>query len=160
IGWALDGFPVYGPRGPSGTMMQTCTETGGTYGTDVCTDDCGGYYQADGSIDEFVYRYYTLGQYNDGTSCVAPGCSSPTSEFFPNTMMCYRGCCPSGVSCHSAITSCPGSGTLDGVTSDYAASVPTVNGLSVASGLPLNTAACDDDDIACGSCSECEWRQN
>ncbi|CAK0899335.1 unnamed protein product [Prorocentrum cordatum] len=43
IGWAFDGFPLYGPRGPSGIMMQTCTETGGTYGTDVCTDDCGGY---------------------------------------------------------------------------------------------------------------------
>lgn len=43
IGWAGDGFPVYGPRGPGGVMMQTCTVTGGTYGTDVCTDDCTGY---------------------------------------------------------------------------------------------------------------------
>jgi hypothetical protein len=43
IGWAGDGFPVYGPRGPNGVMMQTCTVTGGTYGTDVCTDDCTGY---------------------------------------------------------------------------------------------------------------------
>ena len=40
VGWALDGFPTYGPRGPSGVMMQTCTVTGGTYGVDVCTDDC------------------------------------------------------------------------------------------------------------------------
>ncbi|CAK0801169.1 unnamed protein product [Prorocentrum cordatum] len=160
LGWAFDGFPIYGPRGPNGTMMQTCTVTGGTYGTDVCTDDCGGYYSADGTIDDFVYRYYTLGQYNDGTSCDAPGCSSPTSEYFPNTPMCFRGCCPSGVSCHRSIASCPSSGTLDGVTSDYVASVPTVNGLSVAGGLPLNTAACDYDDIACGSCSECGWGRN
>merc|ERR1719343_636973 len=32
IGWALDGFPLYGPRGPSGVMMQKCSITGGTYG--------------------------------------------------------------------------------------------------------------------------------
>jgi hypothetical protein len=42
IGWMADGFPVYGPLGPSGTVMKTCTVTGGTVGTDVCTDDCGG----------------------------------------------------------------------------------------------------------------------
>ena len=28
VGWSLDGFPVYGPRGPGGTLMQTCTITG------------------------------------------------------------------------------------------------------------------------------------
>lgn len=43
-----DGFPIYGPLGSGGTSMQTCTVTGGTGphkgGTDVCTDDCGGYY--------------------------------------------------------------------------------------------------------------------
>lgn len=61
IGWAADGFPVYGPRGPSGTMMKTCTVTGGTYGTAVCTDDCGGYYNNGGTIDNFVYRYYMQG---------------------------------------------------------------------------------------------------
>merc|ERR1712232_788592 len=64
IGWAFDGFPLYGPRGPNGIMMQTCTVTGGMYGTDVCTDDCGGYYSDDGTIDNFVYRYYILGDYN------------------------------------------------------------------------------------------------
>ncbi|CAK0899334.1 unnamed protein product [Prorocentrum cordatum] len=72
-------------------------------------------------------------------------------------MMCFRGCCPSGETCHASITSCPSSGTLAGVTSDYAASVPTINGLSVASGLPTNSAACEYSDISCGSCSECEW---
>ncbi|CAK0863066.1 unnamed protein product [Prorocentrum cordatum] len=160
IGWAFDGFPVYGPRGPSGTMMQTCTVTGGTYGTDVCTDDCGGYYKVDSSIDEFVYRYYTLGQYNDGTSCAAPGCASPTSEFHPTTMMCFRGCCPTGVMCSGGVRRCPSSGTLDGVTGTYAASVPTVNGMSMALGLPTNEAACRHSNIACASCSECEWSKN
>ena len=55
VGWAADGFPVYGPRGPDGTMMKTCTETGGTYGTDVCTDDCTGYW-SDSIGDGYKYR--------------------------------------------------------------------------------------------------------
>mmetsp|Transcript_56453 Transcript_56453/g.123397 ORF Transcript_56453/g.123397 Transcript_56453/m.123397 type:complete len:284 (-) Transcript_56453:17-868(-) len=91
IGWAFDGFPLYGPRGPGGVMMQTCSQTGGTYGTDVCTDECGGYYSSDGSIDNFVYRYYIMGQYSDGASCSLPGCPSPTEAHFPPTPMCFRG---------------------------------------------------------------------
>ena len=61
VGWAFDGFPVYGPRGPGGVLMQTCTVTGGTYGTDVCTDDCTGYWADLG--DGYTYRYYILGDY-------------------------------------------------------------------------------------------------
>ena len=53
VGWAADGFPVYGPRGPNGTMMQACTVNGNT---SPCTDECGGYYDNSGSIDKFVYR--------------------------------------------------------------------------------------------------------
>jgi len=104
IGWANDGFPVYGPHGPGGVVMKTCIVTGGTYGTDACTDDCGGYYSNSGSIDNYVYRYYVQGTYNDGTSCDEPGCPSPGEAYYPNTPVCYRGCCPSGVSCSSEIT--------------------------------------------------------
>ena len=57
IGWAADGFPVYGPLGPSGTVMKTCAATGGTYGVDVCTNDNGGYLKADANIDSFTFRY-------------------------------------------------------------------------------------------------------
>jgi len=159
VGWAFDGFPVYGPRGPGGVMMQTCSETTGTYGTNVCTDECGGYYSSDGSIDEFVYRYYTLGDYNDGTSCDLPGCPSPGREYFPNTPVCYRGCCPSGVECHSSISSCPSADTLDGYTSSYVASVPTVNGMSLATGLPVNDGGCGCSDLACNvPCSSNDWK--
>lgn len=35
VGWMADGFPVYGPTGPFGIMMKTCTSTGGTFGSDV-----------------------------------------------------------------------------------------------------------------------------
>lgn len=161
VGWAFDGFPVYGPRGPGGTMMKTCSQTGGTYGTDVCTDECGGYYLADGSIDKFVYRYYMLGQYGDGTSCDLPGCVSPTREYHPNTPVCYRGCCPAGVTCHKSIADCPASGTINGFTSDYAAAVPTVNSLPLASGLPTNDGGCSCDKLACSdtTCSSHDWKK-
>jgi len=158
IGWAHDGFPIYGPRGPGGTMMKTCTQTGGTYGTDVCTDDCGGYYKSDGSIDKFVYRYYILGDYNDGTSCDLPGCPSPGASYYPNTPVCYRGCCPAGVTCQSWISACPGSGTLNGYTNGYSAAVPTINSLPLASGLPSNPDACKCSDLACKTpCSSSNW---
>ena len=56
VGWALDGFPVYGPLGPNGVVMKTCTVTGGTSGVDTCTDECAGYY---GDTDDgYMYRYY------------------------------------------------------------------------------------------------------
>lgn len=159
VGWAFDGFPVYGPHGPGGTMMKTCTQTNGTYGTDVCTDDCGGYYKGDGSIDNFVYRYYMLGDYNDGKSCALPGCASPGAEYYPNTPVCYRGCCTSGVSCHSSISSCPASGTSDGYTGSYSAAVPTVNGMSLASGLDFNDGGCSCSELACSeSCSSQGWK--
>ena len=45
VGWMLDGFPIYGPLGPGGAAMKTCAVTGGTFGVDDCTDDCGGYYE-------------------------------------------------------------------------------------------------------------------
>merc|ERR1719240_500727 len=59
VGWMLDGFPIYGPRGPGGVRLQTCAVTGGTFGVDVCTDDCAGYYGDTG--DGYMYRYYFLG---------------------------------------------------------------------------------------------------
>ena len=47
MGWAADGFPVYGPLGPGGVVMQWCDITGGEVGVDVCTDECTGYYSED-----------------------------------------------------------------------------------------------------------------
>merc|ERR1712139_475878 len=40
VGWAYDGFPIYGPKGPGGKVMKMCGKTGAdaTY----CTDKCGG----------------------------------------------------------------------------------------------------------------------
>ena len=90
--------------------MKKCTQSSGaTYGTDTCTDECGGYYNNGGTIDQFTYRYYIQGQYAAGNSCNAPGCPSPLSEYYPNTPICYRGCCPSGVTCYySFVSACSG----------------------------------------------------
>lgn len=125
--------------------MKRCSVSGQTYGAAVCTDECAGYYSADGSIDQYVYRYYTLGIYNDGNSANNPGCPSPGEEYYPQSPMCYRGCCPSGMTCDSDVATCSGTfsnGYLDG----FAPSVPTVNNMSLASGLPTYTegAACAD----------------
>eukprot|EP00657_Telonema_sp_P-1_P002057 TRINITY_DN1493_c0_g1_i1.p1 TRINITY_DN1493_c0_g1~~TRINITY_DN1493_c0_g1_i1.p1 ORF type:complete len:283 (-),score=57.61 TRINITY_DN1493_c0_g1_i1:399-1247(-) len=167
VGWAADGFPVYGPHGPSGTMMKTCTVTGGTYGTDVCTDDCGGYYLADDTIDNFSYRYYMQGTYPTGTSCTSPGCPSPDSNYYPNTPTCYRGCCPSGVTCsvgNFVIPTCGGS-EANGYTASYSASTISGSGAAgtagtdMASGLSQNTAACACSSLACESstCTSQSW---
>ena len=88
IGWALDGFPVYGPRGPGGVLMKTCMDMAGDVGPDgsvyrthrpdqedsngmPCLDPCGGREGTDPN-DGYTYRYYVLGEYNDGASCVDP----------------------------------------------------------------------------------------
>ena len=41
IGWAADGFPIYGPVGPDGIEMKRC---GSGAHESVCLDECGGYH--------------------------------------------------------------------------------------------------------------------
>jgi len=134
IGWAYDGFPVYGPYGPNGVAMQSCSVNGNVA---PCTDSCGGY---EASIDEdsFLYRYYTQGPVQDGDSCDTPMANTtpaPSEAYHPHTPLCFRGCCPSGESCSNLIKSCSNSAT-DGYESAYEPEVlyPT--------GLDLNCEAC------------------
>ena len=138
-------------------MMQTCTESGSTYGTDICTDDCAGWFKTDATIDFFVYRYYMQGQYHDGTVCTNPGCASPTAEYFPNTPICYRGCCPSGVTCDSIIPACAVATRRNtaGFVSEYTAGTvagsgsTSTAGTDMANGLPLNPTACACGQLTC-----------
>lgn len=81
IGWAADGFPIYGPRGPGGVMMKRCAVTGGTEGVDDCTDAGGGLHRELPDVDDYVYRYYTLGIYNDGEQCANPVADLPGEEY-------------------------------------------------------------------------------
>jgi len=134
VGWAADGFPVYGPRGPGGVMMQTCTVTGGTYGTDVCTDDCTGYWST--SIgDGYNYRYYMLGTYQncDGECDTPISDGEQSSDYYPFTPVCMNGCKPSDADSPSLFTlnDCS-SNAVDGYTSVKGA----------LSSLPTNEDAC------------------
>jgi len=73
IGWAYDGFPVYGPRGPKGVLMKKCEflDTDSIVydgNTALCTDECNGLHY-DWAEDSYIYRYYITGDYNDGLEC-------------------------------------------------------------------------------------------
>jgi FtsP/CotA-like multicopper oxidase with cupredoxin domain len=41
IGWALDGFPIYGPYGPHGQLMRPCGSRGAH--PIICLDECNGF---------------------------------------------------------------------------------------------------------------------
>ncbi|CAM9995156.1 unnamed protein product [Ectocarpus sp. 12 AP-2014] len=69
----------------------------------VCLDLCSGY-EATVDEDTFTYRYYTSCGFDE--------------SFFPFTLNCYRGCCPTGVTCSDRIEAC-GDGALIGYTDDH-----------------------------------------
>ena len=51
VGWAYDGFPIYGPNGPGGIMMQKCGNTGADAST--CLDECNGLEREIATVDQF-----------------------------------------------------------------------------------------------------------
>ncbi|CAM9272910.1 unnamed protein product, partial [Ectocarpus fasciculatus] len=106
LGWSYDGFPIYGQLGPDGVEMLLCgsDEAHDTY----CLDSCGGYEGELPDVDGFTYRYYNTCGFDEA--------------FFPFTTNCYRGCCPTGVTCHEYVDAC-GSSATAGYTDDYTAAV-------------------------------------
>ena len=90
IGWALDGFPIYGPRGAGGVEIRNC----GASGADAtfCQDECGGFEGELSGVDEFTYRYYLTGKVGDLNAL--PSNPKPDSEalYAPYTIDCFRGC--------------------------------------------------------------------
>merc|ERR1712032_963935 len=87
VGWAADGFPVYGNKGPGGVLIKRCGQAGAD--AKWCADKCGGYYGSDYS-DSFLYRYFMMGPDSDlNTNPVSP---SATTEYFPFLMYCLVGC--------------------------------------------------------------------
>merc|ERR1711871_1473143 len=87
IGWALDGFPVYGGWGPGGVYMthtsQGCT---GSY----CLDSCSGLEMELPDVDNFKYRYYFNGPLSDLHTL--PTDPKPATTDYPFAMICYKGC--------------------------------------------------------------------
>ena len=113
VGWAADGFPVYGPRGEHGTLMKAC----GSTIDGPCLDACGGYY-GPSSQDEYVYRYHTTGEAHEANTeaqCAAP--NTYGSEFYPFTPACLAGCVPDEL-ITSSCPDCASSGYVQTCSSD------------------------------------------
>ena len=117
IGWASDGFPLYGPYGKGGVAMKTCTVTGGKFGTDVCTNDDGGYYGELAGVDSYKFRYYIQGPVCSD-SCANPIEDLPGADYHPHSPTGFYGCCPSGVTCSLAVAACTGT-PADGYVSGF-----------------------------------------
>ena len=90
VGWAQDGFPIYGPLGPGGVEIRNCG-TSGAHAT-YCQDECGGYEGELPGVDNYKYRYYITGKVGDLNTL--PSTPMPDSEelYYPYTIRCYRGC--------------------------------------------------------------------
>lgn len=88
IGWSLDGFPLYGPTGPTGVIMLTCGNTGAD--STYCLDSCSGLEGELPGVDNFKYRYYVTGNVSDLTTL--PSYPRPSAEAYPYIIKCYRGC--------------------------------------------------------------------
>eukprot|EP00904_Undaria_pinnatifida_P008243 jgi/Undpi1/4549/HiC_scaffold_18.g07903.m1 len=131
LGWAYDGFPVYGQLGPDGVEMKMC----GLDGADAtrCLDVCSGYEALIPDVDDFAYRYYTSCGFDE--------------SFFPFTTNCFRGCCPEGVTCSEKVEPC-GDSPENGYTADY---VPTI-ARSLDDQYDANLIAGDDTDFIDSSC--------
>lgn len=110
IGWAMDGFPIYGAFGLWNVTLLPCThaEANITY----CLDDCGGIEGPMPAVDEFLYRYHIAGPVGDlvcsstvengdtgicqfGGGGLPDACCVnilPDETYYPYTLACYRGC--------------------------------------------------------------------
>jgi len=97
IGWAFDGFPVYGPLYTGGVDASTVTDT------------CGGKEEALPEVDNFMYRYYVTGPTSDLYSLPH---DTPSVDQFPYTFDCYAGYTYDELS--------SGSSGEAGTTADYA----------------------------------------
>jgi len=86
IGWALDGFPIYGPYGSGGNLMSNADSCSGSY----CLDECSGKEEELPSVDNFKYRYYMTGAIGDLSSL--PGDPKPSADDYPYSLDCYKGC--------------------------------------------------------------------
>ena len=57
VGWAPDGFPIYGPRTIDGLKIKLCSESTNA-NSEYCLDECSGLNKEIPGLDDFKYRYY------------------------------------------------------------------------------------------------------
>jgi len=141
IGWAFDGFPIYGPHGNNGNIMSNGDSCIGPY----CLDECSGKEEELPLVDDFKYRYYLTGTIGDLSSL--PGSPRPTDDDYPFTLQCYKGCqweeLSSGTCTGSTGVSDSYSATaLSGYTTKYVAP----NDLKCGSGVSSDGHSSDDAD--------------
>lgn len=153
IGWALDGFPVYGPLGPEGIPMAPCG-TPPAHPT-ICLDECNGLAGEFSGYDEYLYRYHmsgevASGQCSDEVANSGPCqreeskcCLStvPSKAYSPYSIGCFRGCLLGDETCYMAS---PGtSDTYLPTISTHATSTHDVQPISI-----------DEESSGSGSVSE------
>jgi len=85
IGWAFDGFPIYGPYGPGGDLIYPCSHSSAD--ESACLDECGGTEQYE--IDGFLYHYHMVGPVGDLVS--EPTDPVPGTDMKPYTVGCLKG---------------------------------------------------------------------
>ena len=85
IGWAQDGFPIYGPHGLKGDEMYSCDDDRSD--DKDCLDECNGHSQH--TIDGFKYHYHVNGPIGDLVS--SPLSPLPTQDRQPYTIICLKG---------------------------------------------------------------------
>ena len=85
LGWAFDGFPIYGPHGTGGELMLPCAHASAQ--SSDCVDACNGHGQH--SVDGFLFHYHILGPIGDRTS--APLQPLPAPDMSPYTIGCLKG---------------------------------------------------------------------
>jgi len=86
IGWAFDGFPIYGPHGLEGSTIRSCSHADAD-STD-CLDDCNGHDQHE--VDGFLYHYHIVGAVGDLVS--SPTDPLPSAvDASPYTLGCLKG---------------------------------------------------------------------
>ena len=85
IGWAIDGFPVYGPHDLRGKEIYGCDHERAD--PDDCLDECGGHDQHE--IDGFKYHYHIQGPIGDLVS--SPLSPYPGTDRIPYSIGCLRG---------------------------------------------------------------------
>ena len=111
VGWALDGFPIYGPIGFKGVSMLRCGVDGAH--PMVCLDECNGFYGELRNVDSYLYRYYLPGEVGSG-HCSSftinqgpcpredhPCCLNvmPSAVYRPLSIPCFKGCPLNSLSC-------------------------------------------------------------
>ena len=121
IGWALDGFPIYGPIGPKNVTMLPCGLKGAH--PQLCLDACNGFLGQLPGYDDFAYRYYIPGPLGSGhcsgrinrqgeflnsqncSRLTDPCCLSviPSEELFPYSIGCLRGCTVGQANCQPSV---------------------------------------------------------